>query len=343
METIYINGKYLSQPITGVQRYAREVVRQFDENDEYKDYTFKVICPENAIIPQASNRIEYIKIKRKGYPFEQISLPKYLKKNKAKILLNLCNVAPMKFPGMVVIHDMNVVDNKSFYSFSYRNIVKLITKRNIKKYQKIFTVSNFSKSRIEDYYHINNVITTHCGVNGRSIIKACDKFDFADKKFYLTVASMNKTKNIGYIIKVAKNNPNKLFVIAGGMAKIYQSADYEHLNNVIFTGYLTDDELFYLYSRCEALIFPSLYEGFGIPPLEAASCGVKRIIVSDIPVFHELFEDYVSFCNPYDPKTIDSLLDESKTLSDEECMELVNKYSWNKVAEKIFAEVKEKL
>ncbi len=346
MNIIYINGKYLSQRITGVQRYAREIVNVFDCDDDYRDYTFKVICPENALIPEQSNRVEYIKIKGKGYYFEQFTLPKYLKHNKAKILLNLCNLAPMKFPGACVIHDLNLIDNKSFYSFQYRFIVGFIMRRNIKKYQPIYTVSNFSKSRIIDYYKIDSkkVITTYSGIkNPCDIQDLSAHFSFSSKPFYLTVGSFNKTKNMNYVLETAKRRPQDLFVITGSSDHIYKKSSMEKPENVIFTGYITDEELRFLYSKCKAFIFPSFYEGFGAPPLEAINYGCKRIILSDIEVFKEIYGETANYCNPYDVDTILSILDHLKELSKEERDTLLKKYQWKMVADRIFNGIKEQI
>ena len=292
METIFINGKYLSQRVTGVQRYAREVVKQFESAECYKNCHFVVVCPRDAVIPEGYKHVKYVKINKTGYFFEQLSLPKYLKKHKAKILLNMCNLAPIKFPGATVVHDLNIIDNKNFYSFTYRTIVKFINRRNIKKYKPLYTVSNFSKERIRDCYKLKNdsIITTYAGVSLRDkIIDFSSKFAFVNEDFYLTVGSFNKTKNLKYIIEAAQNNPTKTFVITGGTGKVYADENLEAGDNVIFTGYITDEELDFLYSKCQAFIFPSFYEGFGAPPLEAIACGCRRIILSNIPVFKDIW------------------------------------------------------
>ncbi len=344
METIYINGKYLSQTTTGVQRYAKEVVWQFEIDNFFREYEFVVVCPENASIPEGFNHIKYVKIKRKGYFFEQISLPRFLKKNKAKYLLNLCNLAPLRFAGATVVHDLNIVDNKKYYGFLYRNIVKFITKRNIKKYRPVFTVSEFSKKRITEYFKIdsNRVVVTKCGIFQRMDIEDySDKFAFVKEPFYLTVGSFNKTKNLNYVLETAKRNKDKTFVITGGKGKVYQEVNLDEQENVIFTGYLTDKELFYLYNTCYAFILPSFYEGFGIPPLEAILYGCKRIILSNIEVFKEIYGDIVEYCDPYDVKTIQPILENPKQITEEEAQKVLNKYSWNKTARIIFDGIRE--
>ena len=343
MNTIYINGKYLSQKLTGVQRYAREIVYEFENNSIYKDYSFLVVCPKDAVIPLDYKHVKYVKIKGSGYYFEQFTLPKYIKKNKGKILLNLCNLAPIKFPGACTIHDLNLIDNKEFYSFLYRFVVKYITKRNIKKYDPIFTVSNFSKKRIEDYYNVKNVVVSSNGVREKEVVDIDNQKLKFDRPYFFTVGSMNKTKNLNYIIDAAKQNPEYLFVITGGAGNIYSDESLESLDNVVFTGYLGDKDINYLYSKCEAFILPSFYEGFGIPPLEAIACGCKRIILSDIEVFRECYGDYVSYCDPNNVNTIKPLLKESKIITEDERNEILSKYTWFNVSKIIFDSIKEKI
>lgn len=344
--TIYINGKYLSQKITGVQRFARQIVDEFEKNDYYKYNKFVVVCPKDAVIPEGYKRVKYVKLPFKGYVFEQYELPSYVIDNGAKVLLNLCNLAPVLYPGSTVIHDMNLIDNKDFYSFSYRTIVKTINHLNIKKYNPIFTVSDFSNNRLKDYYKLDDskVKTIYSGVEGIKVVDyTFDKFEFANKEFFLTVGSFNKTKNFNFVIEAAKNNPSKTFVVTGGVAKAFQDVDVERPENVIFTGYIDDNELNYLYSKCSAFIFPSFYEGFGVPPLEAVSYGCRRIILSDIKVFREIYKDYASYVDPYDPKTIDQLLDNSKVLTEEEAKQLIESYSWERTTRLLYDEIKVKL
>ncbi len=112
-------------------------------------------------------------------------------------------------------------------------------------------------------------------------------------------------------------------------------------HNIVFTGYVNNKKLNNLYKNATSFIYPSIYEGFGIPPLEAQSFGVP-VIVSDIEVFREIYGDSVFYINPYDTQNI--LNGIHKVMNDKDLQsELIekgykniNKYSWKKSARKIF-------
>ena len=110
------------------------------------------------------------------------------------------------------------------------------------------------------------------------------------KDFYFSLGSKSPHKNYKFIIECAKNNPDDIFVVSGNMNNsVFNNVkEEEEIKNVIYTGYLNDEQLVTLYKECKAFIFPSLYEGFGIPPLEALTVGCKKIILSNIPVFKEI-------------------------------------------------------
>ena len=89
---------------------------------------------------------------------------------------------------------------------------------------------------------------------------------------------MSPQKNFIWIKEIAKRNPHLLFVVTGkaeGFTKL--DADDLKTDNLLFTGYLTDGEVKSLMQHCRAFIYPAIYVGFGIPPLEAMSCGAEVI------------------------------------------------------------------
>ena len=327
MKTIFINGKFLCQRITGVQRFAIEIVKELDKIEQ-NDVEFKIIAPEQQYQVNHLNlkniKIVYTKGKP-GYYWEQFKLSKYCKKNRPYDLLNLCNVAPIKYPGSCVIHDLAVIDVPNGYSWKQRFIYKLINKMNIKKYKHIFTDSNTMKDRIYEYYkgirkkeitviyssaeHMNNIIPKKPNID-------------LPEHYFFSLGSMNPNKNFGAIVNLAKNNPNDFFIISGKKHKSFNDIDLESLPNLQFAGYLSDEEIKYLYANCTAFLFPSIYEGFGIPPLEALMCGCKCVICNDIPVLRELYGDVALFAdfNKINKIDVTDALIEKKDLN----------YSWTK-------------
>ena len=329
MKDIFINGKFLCQKVTGVQRVAIELTKALDLiNDE--NIKFHILAPSNIINKLDLNNIDIIEVPGKaGYYWEQFKLSKYCKKNKVKELINFCNIAPIKFPGSCFVHDLAVIEAKEGYSWKQRFIYKFINKRNIKKYNNIFTVSNTMKNHIEKYYNISNVNVLY---NGSEHLKKTDavKPDFEiPNKYYLAVGSMNPNKHFKAILKIAKNMPNDNFLIVGGNHKSFQNQKLEIPSNVKFLGYVNDSELAYLYSNANAFLFPSRYEGFGIPPLEAITLGCKCVVCNDIEVLHELYDgicDFESFDN------IEKLNDSYKTITEEDILKIREKFSWYKSA-----------
>lgn len=346
MKKIYINGRFLTQNITGVQRYAIEIVKALDKylndnklNDEYK---FEVVCPKN--IKQNLN-LKNIEIKKignlKGHLWEQIELPLYVKN---KFLFNFCNCAPLvKKNQIVTIHDVAVCDIPYAYSKSFRIWYKFMYRVLTSRVKKIFTVSEFSKKRLNKYFDIplERVEVTYNGIDHMKNIKPDEKifskFSIEKNNYILAVSSLNPSKNFKLILDTAKILPEINFVIAGGTnSNIFQEQGLEITSNVKFIGYVNDEELVALYKYASCFVYPSIYEGFGIPPLEAIyfSCPV---ILSNIEVFKEIYMDNVLYCKINDCNILKEkillIFNDKKTRNFilEKEKFLVNKYRWNNI------------
>ena len=118
-------------------------------------------------------------------------------------------------------------------------------------------------------------------------------------------------------------------------------------DNVKVLGRVSDEELLRLYHQAECFIFPSIYEGFGIPPVEAMACGCP-VLAADIPVLREVCADAADYFNPYDVRSIhEGILaylkdsDTKKPLLQAKGKNNVQRYSWQKSAQKIILLVKE--
>lgn len=331
-----INGKAFAKVHkTGVQRYCIEILNELDKQVKEKDI--------ELIIPKYCNeKIEYknIKVKKIGNLklnlWEQITLPIYAKKKKG-ILINLCNTSPLLEPGIVCIHDLNFIKNKQYYPKVFSKWYSIMIKNSIKKAKKIITVSNFSKKEIEEYYKISNIPVIY---NSYDHIKRInpdntifEKLKNIEKnEYYFTLGTIQKSKNIEWILHIAKKENKEKFVITG--YKNQKQIDF-NLENVIYTGYLTDEEIKALMQNCKAYIMPSFYEGFGIPALEAFSLG-KKIIVSDIPVMHEIYGDEVTYINPRKYEINFNELVESQNRE-----KILEKFSWKKSAQELLKIINE--
>lgn len=337
-QKIVFNGRFLSQNITGVQRYARELINELDKIA--KPHEFIIAIPPDARDIPAYKNIDIIKVGRLHGPlWEQISFSVFaLRRN--LIAINLCNSAPLLNPGIVAIHDMKIKAYPEFFSKKFRIWYSILFKNETKRAKAIITVSEFSKSEIERYYRVANqniyVIPDawqhyeRIGYDENALIK----YGLEKGKYYFAMSSLEPNKNFKWIAEVAKKTPNKVFAIAGAINnRIFKDGlGFECPYNVKLLGYVSDEEGKTLMRDSKAFIFPSFYEGFGIPPLEALSAGCKSIIVSDIPVMHEIFENNAIFINQLVIKEIPK----SKELTTEETKKLLSKYSWKESAKKLY-------
>lgn len=301
MSKIIINGRFLTQRITGVQRYAREICLELDKIIEPSEIIMAV-PPDASDIPQYKN----IKVEKVGIfhnrLWEHISFPLYVMKNKA-VSLNLCNVAPLIQPGIVCVHDMKIKATPQFFSKKFLLWYNILFFNAMKRAKKIITVSNFSKEEIIKYYHVDDekILVIPNGWQHFERIKydesALDKYGLQKGSYFFAMSSLEPNKNFKWIAESALKNPNELYVVAGSInEKVFSDGlGFKCPNNMKLIGYVSDGEAKTLMRDCKAFLFPSIYEGFGIPPLEAMSAGAKRIVVSDIPVMHEIFGDSVEY------------------------------------------------
>lgn len=338
--TIYINGRFLTQKITGVQRYAIEVVKEIDKLNLQDEII--ILHPKNII-----NKLELKNIKLKqignitGHLWEQTTLPIYImKKNKKAKLINFCNTAPVLFPGYVVLHDISFKTHSEHLNWKFALWYKIVTTLNIKRYKHIFTDSEFSKKEISDNYNAieNKITVTYVSAEHMKKINPdytiIKKLNLENKEFYFSLGSKSPHKNHEYIIECAKNNSKLLFVVSGNdNEKVFKDKEQEKIENILYTGYISDNELVALYKKCKAFIFPSLYEGFGLPPLEAIVSGCKNVIVSDIPVFKEIYGNNVNYIK-------NSLTFNIGNKNNELDEEFLKKYSWNKIADIIYKTIR---
>ena len=210
----------------------------------------------------------------------------------------------IKIPVFSTIHDMIFPDMPELTSKIGLMARMFFYKRASKKSDLIFTVSKFSEERIMHF--LPKTKKTKVIYNGLSeyIINSLKNHSFAEKKddYILFVGNIKKHKGLKTLITAftnAKQNGfnKKLFIV--GNAENFRTKDTEIENlienapkdSIIFTGFLSDEQLLSYLKNADLLVQPSLYEGFGIPPLEAMSLG-PPVLISDIPVFKEIYETF---------------------------------------------------
>lgn len=202
----------------------------------------------------------------------------------------------VKIDTYTMIHDLMFLDFKDTTNGFIDSLIKKhFYKRCIKKSSAIFTVSNFTKERINYFFPKckKDIIVIYNGLSQSIISYKKMKKNCQKKDYILFVGNIKKQKGISVLLEAIKDTSIELYLV-GEKDKFRTKDDsltkYMSNPNIHFTGRISDDELFSYISQAKFLIQPSLYEGFGIPPLEALYLGTKPII-SDIEVFKEIYHN----------------------------------------------------
>lgn len=310
---IIINGDFLCRNLTGIERFAFEICKHLDSLIEKEK--IGIYIPKNAKTIPNYNNIKVIISKKecKVFPlWEHFNFGKFIRKNKYTPL-DFSNVTPLGTKGIVFIHDIYAkLYSKDFSRFRDKLINKymcLMYRHATKHAKLLLTVSEFSRTQIANTYKIpkEKIYVIQNGWDHFKEIQPDDSIIKNNPKlqndFYFTLGSLSQRKNLKWVAEYAKNNPNENFAISGKMLSGLVPQELEilkSLDNVILLGYVSDEQVKALMQKCKAFIFPSYYEGFGIPPLEALSCGTK-IIVSNASCLPEIYADTAYYIDPNNP------------------------------------------
>lgn len=345
-----INGQFLLEPAMGVQRYATEITKQWDVMlGEHKNskIELEIVVPEHVKeLDVLQKKYKHIPIhmygKHCGRKWEQTDFAQYLKKRHG-LQVSLCNTLPLfSKGGIVCIHDICFKTHPEFFTQpgDWHEILfrKMLYHHACSFADNIVTVSNFSKKEIKHHYHLKNKNICVAGNAWQHYDHTTvDESIFAEYpiiekgEYYYYLASLAPNKNLKWILENAKKNPNRLYVLSG--RHLGDASGVEELSNVLYTGFVSDERAKALMANCRAFLFPSFYEGFGIPPMEALCMGAK-IVISNIPSLKEVYGcgAYYIDCNNADCD-LDALLEKECKSSPKE---ILSRYSWRKSAEEIF-------
>mgnify|MGYP002853558551 CR=1 FL=1 len=360
MNMILINGNFLCRNLTGIERFAFEICACLDEIlAEQNDSSLKVslLTPSNARILPDYKKIQIIPAKYlTNFPkWDMFYFPKMCRKTKA-IPLNFSNTAPLFFnTGFAFLHDIYAHDfPEDFTSFKDKLIrfYSSLHYKNIGRHaKKIFTVSEFSKNQIQKAYKVEEKRISVIP-NGWDHFKTIQEDDgilkkfpiLAEKPFFFTLGSLQKRKNLKWILEYAKKHAEETFAISGkviGGMRTQELDELSTLKNVVLLGYVSDSEVKSLMKHCRAFVFPSYYEGFGIPPLEALSVGAKIIVAQSA----SLPEIYGNTAQYIDSTSTDCNLSEvsEKSIPQEEIDRVLSKYTYQTSAKLLYNEILEVL
>ena len=343
-----VNGRYLTQKATGVHRYAFEICNKLHE----MGVDFHVAVP-NEIHPDYKFNFKVVKCgSLNTHLWEQISLPRYLKRIGSPLLISFTGCGPLNYSNQIMtIHDVSHERYPEWFSKNYYRFYHYMMPRIGKKAHAVLTVSEFSKKEIVDTLGINSekIHVVHSNVPFHNKPSREEILNFTRnpeaERYILAVSSMDPRKNFVRLVEAfdkIKDKSVKLYII-GMSFKAFNTPDLQRLigENVHLPGYIPDEKLQTMYQNALLSVYPSLYEGFGLPPLESMTYGCP-VINSDIPALREVSQDAALYVDPYNVEDITQkieqlLVDEPlrKELQEKGLLQ-IKKYSWDKSAKQVY-------
>lgn len=332
-------SRYSHEQATGVENYSRQIIdaikRNISDDDELVLYTR-----------------ENLKAKRL---WTLRALTKEMKKNPPDVLFVPSHVLPLRLPerSVITIHDVAFMHLKEVYSFFQYHYLKWSTKYAVKHADKIIVPSKATQDDLEDYFKCpkEKIVVVPHGFTPPSGLKDlkfadvdfCEHFGVTENtKYFLFVGRLESKKNLERLVeafaKFSEKHSDYKLLLAGKRGVGFQDitkkiADLKLADKVVIPGYIDDNEKALLFKHCVAFTFPSLYEGFGLPLLEAFYYG-KPVLCSDFSALPEVAGKACYLVDPEDTNAIAAGLE--KLASDPEYVEALvaegknrlGEYSW---------------
>ncbi len=361
---IGIDARLFGPKHAGIGRYTQELISHLEKTDTLNQYYIflQKDCFDDYIT--ANKNFTKILADFKAYSWkEHILFPLLLKKIKLDFVHFLHFNAPLFYRKkfIITIHDLIISHypssrattlNPLIYSLKLL-IYRLVVKSASRRAKKIIAVSQGTKEDIIKLLKIKGkkIEVVYEGV-GMSNTNVYAENHTELNKFILYVGSAYPHKNLENLVlafeKLILKNINVKLVLVGKDNFFYKrlkefiiGLNNVKLNkNIVFTGYLSDNELLTLYKKAIAYAYPSLIEGFGLPPLEAQRNGVA-VVASEISALKEILGSSALFFNPYNIEDIndklDQILNNSQKREDlvQKGYQNVKKYSWNETATRV--------
>lgn len=337
MRPIVINGTVLCDPITGIPRYVYEVVTRLDALLEGTGLDVRLAYRDDdrpLHLPPMKN-IRVVPLRAVKYFYNMAVLPRYLKANGA-FYLGLASDVTLQRDSVVVLHDIRpLVMDTDRRMFRFKFWVHCLSVKAFAK--RVYTVSYDQRELISRRLGIpkERIGVTY---NGWEHMQRCpadesifDRLPGVKKgEYFYALGSMAKHKNYKWIREVARRNSDKTFVVAGGkdLRAFGDDTEAQDTHNIFYPGYVQDGENKALMQHCKAFLHPAVFEGFGIPPLEALSQGAP-ILLSNASCLPELYGKTARYFDPYDYEVdLDALLAQPV----EPAGEVLEKFSWDRTA-----------
>lgn len=300
---VAVNTRLLIEnELEGIGRFSYEILKELCKKNPEIQFDFIFDRPFSKKFIFNKNVTGHILTPKTRHPFLwyywfEIKIPKLLKKIKPDVFLSLDGFisTSLKIKQIAVIHDINFEHHPENLPFFHRKYYQLFFPKFANKAKSIITVSKYSKKDIAENYNIkkNKIHVIYNGVsNIFKPIGQTEKEKIKNKyssnyDYFIFIGSIHKRKNITNLIKAFNlyksktKSTTKLLIVgkkrwwSSEMKEAYEKNNYQ--NDILFTGYIEDKNLPKVLASAKGLCFPSLFEGFGLPIVEAMKCGVPVI------------------------------------------------------------------
>lgn len=293
-----VNARFLAHRVTGIQRYAREIAGRLSGSP--------------AMLEPARGKGAL------GHLWEQTTLPRLAS---GRLLWSPCGAGPLGYTRQVVtFHDLFPIEHPEWYSAAYARWYSLMFRQLAARAVHLIAVSEYTKQRIvavlgrspEDVTVVHNgaAATTRLTTTLEAS-RASSALALPSRRYVLSLSSLEARKNLPTIFaawRLAQRSlPDNVWLVLAGQradASVFGRQQLEAIPaRVHFTGYVPEEHLAGLYSGASLFLFPSLAEGFGLPLLEAMSCGL-RAVTSNNSSLPEVGGDAAVYVDPLNVREI---------------------------------------
>ncbi len=343
-EPIFINGRFLTQPMSGVQRYARQIVRALDQRPGAAD-RYVLLTHPGADSLNLRN-IPTRKIGRAGgHLWEQTALAWTARHGR---LLSLGGSGPVLHrQQIVVIHDAAVFRHPEHFRTGYAAFHRALN-RILARRARLATVSEFSRRELASVLNLSPdsiAVAPNSADHLRIVTQdpaVVARLDLTTRPYFVALGNLTPNKNLAVAIRALSRLAEPAFrlILIGDRPAVFDRFAFPADPRLIFAGRRSDAEITALLGGARALVFPSLYEGFGIPPLEAMTLGCP-VIASDIPATREVCADGALYFDPADDAALAAHMAEMLSRPDvarrDAGLRRADHYAWSRSAEVIEA------
>ncbi len=367
VNTIFLQKDHLEGYGYFVQEIFRRMAKKYPEHefififDRPFDLQFIFSCNIKPVIvsPKARQALSF------KYWYD-VKLPLTLRSIKPDVVIQLYGFCSLttNIPQLLVVHDLAFKHYPKLIPKHHLYYYQAFTKKFLNKANKIVTVSEFSKNDIVSKYQIPsekiNVVSSAAKnifqpIDFLSQQKAKEKYS-DDKEYFLFVGGIHPRKNLITLLKAFSlfkkwQRSNMKLLVAGRLAWQYDSVleklkTYKYREDVVLLNYLPEEELVNITASAYAMVFPSLFEGFGVPVIEAMQCGIP-VITSNTSSLPEIGGSAALYADPIDAEAIAKqmlLLYKDESLRSKlitEGIAQATKFSWDKTADLMWQSITE--